>query len=523
MNPNDTREEARNNGGNTGREIRKVVVAGGGTAGWIAAAALSNSFRGILDITLVESEEIGTVGVGESTIPPIRSFHKLMRIDEQEFMRATAATFKLGILFDNWRNGKDRYIHSFGITGQSTWACEFHHFWLHSLTRGIRSELGDYCLELQAAKQDKFATGPDYGVNYAYHLDASVYAKFLRKFSEAFGVKRVEGKIKEIKQNGESGFIEALVLHSGQVIEGDFFIDCTGFRGLLIEQTLKSGYEDWNQWLICDSAVAVQTESVGPATPYTRSIAHEAGWRWRIPLQHRVGNGLVYNSTHMSDEQATEKLLREVDGKTLVQPRVIKFKPGRRKQVWNKNVLALGLASGFVEPLESTSIHLVITGISRLIHLFPFGGITQAFVDQYNLDARSEHEGIRDFVILHYKVTDREDTEFWRYCKNMQVPELLARRIQMFRDRGHAWQGADELFRLDSWTQVMLGQGIMPEHYHYMTRAMSDQDLKRFLDSIRGSVNRALMNMPAHQDFLNQYCKAPDDIWGMAKPAAPAM
>jgi tryptophan halogenase len=501
-------------------EVKKVVIAGGGTAGWIAAAALSRQFRGILDIVLIESEEIGTVGVGESTIPPIQTFHRLLKIDEQEFMRATAATFKLGILFENWRNGADRYIHSFGITGKSTWACDFHHFWLHSLTKGIQSELGDYCLELLAAKENKFATSAQSEVNYAYHLDAGVYAKFLRKFAEGHGARRIEGKIKEIKQNAESGFIEALVLQSGETIEGDFFIDCTGFRGLLIEQTLHAGYEDWNQWLPCDSAVAVQTESVGPAVPYTRSIAHEAGWRWRIPLQHRVGNGLVYCSRYMSDQEATDKLLREVEGRTIIQPRVIKFRTGRRKQTWSKNVLALGLASGFVEPLESTSIHQVITGVSRLIHLFPFGGVTQAFIDQYNVDVRKESEAIRDFIILHYHVTDRQDTPFWRYCREMQVPEPLARRIQMFRERAHAWQAGDELFRVDSWTQVMLGQGIRPEHYHHMTKAMSDQDLVTFLTALRGSIQRTLDRLPQHQDFLDQYCKATSEIWATQKPMA---
>ena len=354
-------------------------------------------------------------------------------------MRATAATFKLGISFEGWRSGADRYIHPFGITGKSTWACEFHHFWLHSLTKGIRSELGDYCLELQAAKEEKFATSPQSTINYAYHLDAGIYARFLRKFSEGHGAKRIEGKIKRVRQHAESGFIEALELESGQVVEGDLFIDCTGFRGLLIEQTLQSGYEDWNRWLLCDSAVAVQTESIGPAVPYTRAIAHEAGWRWRIPLQHRVGNGLVYSTQHMSDQEATDKLLREVEGKTIIQPRVIKFRTGRRRQVWNKNVVALGLASGFVEPLESTSIHLVMTGIVRLIHLFPFAGVTPSFVDQYNEDVREELERIRDFIVLHYHVTQRQDSPFWQQCRDMEVPETLARRIRMFKERAHAW------------------------------------------------------------------------------------
>jgi tryptophan halogenase len=490
-----------------------VVIAGGGTAGWLAAAALSHQFRGVLDITLVESEEIGTVGVGESTIPPIRSLHRLLKIDEQEFMRATAATFKLGISFEGWRDGTDRYIHSFGVNGRSAWACEFHHFWMHGLTQGRQAELGEYCLELMAAQQNKFMLSPQGELNYAYHLDASIYAKFLRKFSEGFGVRRTEGKIKTVRQNADSGFVEALVLESGQIVEGDFFVDCTGFRGLLIEQTLHTGYVEWSHWLPCDSAVAIQTESTGPAVPYTRAIAHEAGWRWRIPLQHRVGNGLVFCSRYMSDEQATEKLLREVEGKTLTQPRVIKFRPGRRAKAWNKNVLALGLAAGFIEPLESTSIHLIMTGVSRLIHYFPFGGVTQSFVDQYNDDVRLEWDSVRDFIILHYHVTDREDTAFWRYCKHMEVPELLARRIQMFRDRGHAWRADTELFQLDSWVQVMLGQGIRPANYHHMTKGMPEQDLGRFLDGIRTSISRAVASMPSHQEFLDRYCHASEEIW----------
>jgi tryptophan halogenase len=498
------------------REIRNVVIAGGGTAGWIAAASLSQQLKGICNITLIESDEIGTIGVGESTIPPIRTFHRLLKIDEQEFMRATAATFKLGIEFQNWGLDGDRYMHSFGATGRSAWACEFQHFWLHSLARGMQSDFGDFCVEHAAARAQKFFTAPNASINYAYHLDAFVYAKFLRKYSESHGAKRIEGKIRQVRQNHDTGFVEALELASGQVIEGDLFIDCTGFRGLLIEQTLHSGYESWGHWLPCDSAVAVQTESVGPAPPFTRAVAHEAGWRWRIPLQHRVGNGFVYCSKYMSDEIATAKLLEQIEGKRLTEPRVIKFQPGRRLKTWNKNVIALGLASGFVEPLESTSIHLIIMGVSRLIHMFPFGGIQQAFIDQYNEDVTQEWEDVRDFIILHYHVTQRDDSAFWRYCKNMQVPEKLARRIQMFRDRAHTMVRDGELFRLDSWTQVMLGQRIKPRNYSHLPMAMSETDLKQFLDSIRTAIDGALAKMPSHQEFLDRYCKASDNIWAVA-------
>ena len=501
-------------------EMRRLVIAGGGTAGWLAAAALAQQFRGILEIVLVESDEIGTIGVGESTIPPIRTLHRLIRIDEQEFMRATAASFKLGISFENWKRPGDRYIHSFGFNGKSTWACEFHHFWLHSLTRGIQSELGDYCLEMQAAKAGKFATSPESDINYAYHLDAAVYAKFLRRFSEGHGAKRIEGKIRQVKQHPETGFIEGLVLESGQVVEGDFFIDCTGFRGLLIEQTLHAGFEDWSHWLPCDKAVAVQTESTGPAVPYTRAIAHEAGWRWRIPLQHRVGNGLVYCSRYMSDQEATDKLLHDVDGRAIVQPRVIPFRTGRRREVWSKNVLALGLASGFVEPLESTSIHLIVTGVSRLIHLFPFGGVSQSLADKYNRDARAEIEHIRDFIVLHYHATERDDSGFWRYCRDMQVPDSLAQRLALFRQRAHAWQADGELFRVDSWAQVMFGQGVTPEHFHHLPKAMNDEDLAEFLGRMKADIARAVERLPRHADFLDRYCKASADVWAaLAMPA----
>jgi tryptophan halogenase len=493
--------------------VRKIVIAGGGTAGWLAAAGLSQQLGKLIDITLIESDEIGTIGVGEATIPPIRVFHKLLQIDEQEFMRATAATFKLGISFENWALKGDRYIHSFGRNGKPTWMCEFHNFWLRSLELGVRSELGEYCFELQAAKADKFAIPKEGEINYAYHFDAGQYAKFLRRFSEGHGIRRVEGKIKEVRQHPETGFIESLVLHSGEVVAGDFFIDCTGFRGLLIEQTLKSGYDDWSQWLPCDSAAAVQTELTGPAPPYTRSIAHDSGWRWCIPLQHRVGNGLVFSSRHLTDEAAKEELLRAIDGAPITPPRVLKFQTGRRRQVWNKNCLALGLASGFIEPLESTSIHLMMVGVTRLLHLFPFAGVNQPLIDQYNEAARAEMEKTRDFVILHYHATQRDDSPFWRHCRDMQIPDSLAQRIALFRENAYAFQADSELFRVDSWTQVMLGQRIMPKAYHHAARILSPQELVNFLAEFRGSIAQVVGRMPKHQDFVNQYCKASSSVW----------
>jgi tryptophan halogenase len=495
------------------KEIKRVVIAGGGTAGWLAAAALSHQLGKILDITLIESDEIGTIGVGEATIPPIRVFHKLLQIDEQDFMRATAATFKLGISFENWALKGDRYIHSFGRNGKPTWMCEFHNFWLRSLELGVKSELGEYCFELQAAKAGKFATSPQVDINFAYHFDASQYAKFLRKFAEGHGIRRVEGKIKEVRQNPDSGFIESLLLHSDQAIAGDLFIDCTGFRGLLIEQTLKAGYEDWSHWLPCDSAAAVQTELVGPAPPYTRSIAHDAGWRWCIPLQHRVGNGLVFSSRFLADDAAKDELVSSIDGKPLTTPRVLKFQTGRRRQVWNKNCVALGLSSGFIEPLESTSIHLMMVGVTRLLHLFPFGGVSQPVIDQYNEGSRIEMEKTRDFVVLHYHATQRDDTPFWRHCRDMPIPDSLTQRIELFKQTAYAYQGDSELFRVDSWSQVMLGQRIMPQTYHPAARLLSAEELTKFLAEYRASISQVVARMPGHQDFVNQYCKASNSVW----------
>ncbi len=487
-------------------EVKNVVIVGGGTAGWMAAAAISKKFSSLLKITLIESDEIGTIGVGEATIPPMRTFHKLLDIDEQVFMRATEATFKLGIMFENWGAQGDNYIHAFGQTGKETWLSDFHHFWLRAKELGIAKSFGTYCFEHQAAQAKKFSTAQNFNLNYAYHLDATRYAKFLRQMSEAKGTTRIEGKVAEVAQDPTSGFIKSLRLESGQVIEGDLFIDCTGFRGLLIEETLKTGYEDWSHWLPCDRAIAVQTESTGPAVPYTRSIAHDVGWRWKIPLQHRVGNGLVYCSRYLSDDDARTTLLESIEGKTLIEPRVIKFQTGRRKKTWNKNCVAIGLSSGFIEPLESTSIHLIMIAVSRLMQLFPFNGIKESFVNEFNQISRIEMEQLRDFIVLHYKTTEREDTPFWSYCKNMEIPSTLAHRLQLFKETGHAYQADGELFRIDSWTQVMLGQRLMPDHYHHLTKTMSQRDLQNFLKSLEENINRGVAQLPLHSDFVKSHC-----------------
>jgi tryptophan halogenase len=484
----------------------KVVIVGGGTAGWMAAASLGRQLREQLEITLVESEEIGTIGVGEATIPPMCTFHRFLRIDEQEFMRATEATFKLGIQFENWGNIGDNYIHSFGKTGEETWLAGFVHFWLRGIELGINREFGEYCLEWLAAREDKCGFDAENRINYAYHLDASRYAKFLREIAEKSDVKRLEGKVVQVTQNSHNGYIESITLQSGQVINGDLFIDCTGMHGLLIEQTLLTGYEDWSHWLPCDRAVAVQTASVRPAVPFTRSIAHESGWRWQIPLQHRVGNGIVFSSRFMSEDEASAKLIADIEGERLIEPRVIRFRTGKRRRAWNKNVVALGLSSGFLEPLESTSIHLIMMGITRLMQLFPFGEIRDEVVDEYNRQSEVELEKIRDFIILHYKVTQREDSPFWRFCKNMDVPDSLADRIALFEHSAHAFQRDGELFRIDSWIQVMLGQGIMPKSFHHFASIMNDSKLEEYLSNLASGLKAKVARMPMHQDFVKDYC-----------------
>lgn len=486
--------------------VKKIVIAGGGTAGWMAAATLSCQLGPVLDISLIESDDIGTVGVGEATIPPMQSFHKLIGVDEQEFLRATQGTFKLGISFENWGEIGDRYIHSFGQTGKEFWAADFQHFWLKLRELGSPAEFGDFCLELQAAKENKFAITDNPRINYAYHFNATLYAQFLRKFSEARGVKRIEGKIAEVTTNSDSGFIETLKLESGQVVEGDLFIDCTGFRGLLIEQTLKTGYEDWSHWLVNDSAIAVQTESIKPAIPYTRSIAHPSGWQWQIPLQSRVGNGMVYSTRFISDEDAKKTFMANLEGPVINEPRVIKFKTGRRLKGWNKNCVAFGLASGFIEPLESTSIHLIMSGILRLIKLFPNQGINPVNVEEYNKQSAFEIESIRDFVILHYKATERSDSEYWRYCRDMEVPETLAHRMQLFAESGLAFKGDGEIFRIDSWTQVMLGQRIYPKSYHPIVNVMNADDLKRSISEYAIGIKKRVAQLPSHADFVTKYC-----------------
>ena len=485
---------------------RRIVVAGGGTAGWMAAAAIAYTMGHAVELTLVESEAIGTVGVGESTIPPLAIYNRLLGISEADFMRATQATFKLGILFDGWRDGHDRYFHSFGLTGKDHWSAGFQHFWLHGLTKGHDQPYDDYCLELKAALGGRFAHLPDNAMNYAYQLDSARYARFLREFAEKHGAVRVEGRIAQVELDGESGDIAALRLDDGSRIEGDLFLDCTGFRALLIEGALHAGFDDWSHWLPCDSAIAVQTESVGPPVPYTRAMAHDAGWQWRIPLQHRTGNGIVWCSRYLERDAALDRLLGNVEGAVLTEPNHIRFTTGARRRQWHRNCIAIGLSGGFMEPLESTSIHLIQRAVLRLIRMLPAGAISPRDVAEFNDQQFEDMTQIRDFLILHYKATDRRDSAFWRYCGAMPIPDSLAQKIELFRETGRVFRRHEELFAENSWVQVMLGQGIVPQSHHPIAGKLSDGELAQVLGSIRDKVTRTVAGLPEHQAYIAHYC-----------------
>ena len=486
--------------------IRKIVIAGGGTSGWLAAAAISKILGKNLDITLIESPEIGRIGVGEATIPTLRVFHKLLGINERELMAHVQGTFKLGIEFSNWANKGDKYFHSFGLTGKECWACQFQHFWLAGKKYGIDTPFGDYCPESKAARLDKCG-GEEDGVNYAYHLDANLYADYLKSFSTKLGVKHVEGFIDKVILAPENGFIKSLLLKDGQEIAGDLFLDCTGFKAMLIEGALNTPWVPYGHYLPCDSAIAMQTELVRAPRPYTQSIAHDFGWQWRIPLQHRAGNGLVYSSRHVSDDEAISTLLKNLDGPAVTEPRVIKYRTGRRMKAWNKNCIAVGLTASFIEPLESTSIHLAMSAIYRLMRYFPQNEIVMSNVDEFNKQSAEETDRARNFVILHYHATQRDDTDFWRYCKNMEIPDALVHRVQLFKDTGAIALEEKELFLNDSWVQVMMGQGIMPTAYHPIADVMDEKELKGFLAFLKNDVNNKVSAMPSHQQLINQYCK----------------
>lgn len=488
--------------------VRRVIIVGGGTAGWMAAAGLAKSLGQTIEITLVESDAIGTVGVGEAVIPLIKSFHVLLELNEKEFMQAVNGTFKLGIEFENWGRLGESYFHPFGATGVEAWAAQFHHYWLKARQRGNNDALRNFSLEASLSQAGRFTIASESQPQYAYHFDASLYAKLLRKLGEAHGVRRIEGKVVDVQVHGETGFIESVQLESGEQIEGDLFIDCSGFRGLLIQQVLKTEWEDWSHWLRNDRAVAVQTELVSPPVPYTRSTARTSGWQWKIPLQNRMGNGLVFCSDYLSEDSAKNVLLNNLEGKPLNEVRTIRFRTGRRAAQWVKNCVAVGLSSGFLEPLESTSIHLIQNSILRLVRMFPAAEIDPAEVRQFNNETTQEIEQIRDFIILHYKVTQRRDSKYWVDCSEMAIPESLAHKIALFESNARAVRDNNEMFRERSWAAVMLGQGIEPRGYHPFVDNLSETQLEALTAEIKTKVASIVANATSHQDFLKHYCAA---------------
>lgn len=484
----------------------KVVIAGGGTAGWVTAAVLSAQIGGLLDISLVESDSIGTIGVGEATIPTHRTFHNLIGVDEAEFMRETKATFKLAIAFENWGALGDRYIHPFGSYGKGTWMTDFHSMWRQAKDQGFGGEFDDYCVELKAADAGVFATSKTSSLSHAYHLDSGRYAQYLRKKSEARGVKRIEGLIDQVDLNPASGEIQSLKLADGRLVQGDLFIDCTGFRALLIGKALSVGFVDFAKWLRVNRAIAVQTELQEEILPYTRCMAHGAGWQWRIPLQHRVGNGHVYSSDYMDDDEALKIFKDNLTSPMCSEPKFIKFKTGRLERIWEKNCIGIGLSSGFLEPLESTSIHLIQIIASRLVKMFPFQKSSAALAAHFNKEFVDEFDGIRDFIILHYHATQREDTQFWRDMKTLDIPDSLSERIELYRESGIVYQNGIDLFRTDSWHAVLRGQGITSESYHNIGKLMPAAQLKSALESLKVNVDRTVASLPKHGEFLKQYC-----------------
>ena len=496
--------------------IRKIAIVGGGTAGWMAAAGLSKILRDDeISIRVIESDAIGTVGVGEATIPHIHYYNRLLGLDEDEFVRRTNATFKLGIEFVNWGRPGDRYIHPFGSYGQDMEGVHFHHFWLRHGKDGQGRPLDDYCLPILAAREGRFQrpdaskpNSPLGQITYAFHFDASLYARYLRELSEAAGVVRTEGRIVDVHQHGESGFIESVTLESGDAIEGDLFIDCSGFRGLLIEQTLKSGFKDWSHWLPCDRAIARACSKVGEPLPFTRSTAKTAGWQWRIPLQSRTGNGHVYCSDYIGDDEALDTLNADLDGEPISEPNFLRFKAGVRRKPWDKNVVSLGLASGFLEPLESTSIHFVQSAIARLMTNFPDKSFNQPDIDYFNRRTMAEYEQVRDFIILHYKATERDDTPFWNYCRTMDVPQSLAERMAIYRENARLYRHDNELFSETSWLAVLHGQRVVPQRYHPIADIISDEELDTRMDRIAEVMRTCTSRMPTHQDFIDRHCKA---------------
>lgn len=491
-------------------KIRKIVILGGGSSGWMAASALAKSLGQYCNISLVESDEIGIVGVGEATIPPINLFNRFIGISLEDLVKNTQATIKLGIEFKDWRDKGHAYFHPFGKYGSDMDGVSFLQYWLRFCKEGNDWDINRFNVETMAAREKRFDNDPPQNaptipINHAFQFDAFLYAAFLRDHATKMGVKRIEGMVENVKVDGLTGNVSALELKNGNLVEGDFFIDCSGFRAILIGGTLNTEYVDWSKYLICDRALAVPCESVKPILPYTRSTAYESGWQWRIPLQHRTGNGYVYCSEFISDDEAKEKLLSRLDGNPQADTRLVKFKTGHRSKFWNKNVVALGLSCGFLEPLESTSIHLVQSALMRLMAYFPNDNSQiELLSDRFNDEMRAEFESVRDFIIAHYKVTERDDTPFWQYCKNMDIPDSLSQKLEMFENTGIVLEGQFELFKETSWFAVLTGQGLWPKAYHAIANNLPGEVLKSRFDFIRQQIQIRINSLPTHEAFLRE-------------------
>lgn len=497
------------------KHLRKVLIVGGGSAGWMTAALFAKLMNGLYEVSLVESDDIGTIGVGEATIPAIKKYNELLGISENEFLQRTNGTFKLGIQFNDWSSIGSSYIHGFGVIGQDLGWLRCHQYWLKMRAQGKASDFANYSINTAAALRNKFMRcAPDMKesplghIAHAFHFDAGLYARYLRQFAEERGVKRFEGKVVKVTLRPEDGFVRSVTLANGQFFEADLFIDCSGFRGLIIEQELGTGFDDWSHWLPCDRAIAVGCERSKNFTPYTKSTARAAGWQWRIPLQHRTGNGHVYSSQHMDTEDAEKILLSSLDGEPTSSPLHIRFKAGKRKKVWNRNCVAIGLSSGFLEPLESTSLHLIQSAIIRLLRFLPDMSFDPATINEFNRQTDFEYERIRDFIILHYKLTEREDTPFWSYCKHMDVPATLQRKMDLFSANGRIFREDDELFSEESWIQVFIGQGLIPAAYDPMVDIQSEEQIGTFLSNIESVIGKCVDVMPSHDEFVAKNCPA---------------